>query len=84
MYRMFNPMNAGDDVGVDFDLEVNGVVQHFRVGSETIEDLSKSEKLHGKELVDAFQKSADRICEVAQRKHGSPSNGRILLKTSDF
>lgn len=53
---MFNPMNAGDDVGVDFDLEVNGVVQHFCVSSEAIEDLSKSEKLHGKELIDAFQK----------------------------
>jgi len=64
MYRMFNPMNAGDDVGVDFDLEVNGVVQHFLVSSEAIEDLTKLSKL--------------------QRKHGSPSNGRILLKTSDF
>jgi hypothetical protein len=84
MYRMFNPMNAGDDVGVDFDLEVNSVVQHFCVSSEAIEDLSKSEKLHGKELIDAFQKYADRISEAAQRKHGSPSNGRILLKTSDF
>jgi hypothetical protein len=84
MYKMFNPINAGDDVGVDFDLEVNGVVQHFCASSEAIEDLSKSEKLRGKQLLDAFQKYADRICEVAQRKHGSPSNGRILLKTSDF
>ena len=84
MYRMFNPMNAGDDVGVDFDLEVSGVVQHFCVSSEAIEDLTKSETLHGKELTDAFQQKADRICEVAQRKHGSPSNGRILLKSSDF
>ena len=84
MYRMFNPMNAGDDVGVDFDLDVNGVVQHFLVSSEAIEDLTKRSKLHGNELLIAFQKVADRICEVAQRKHGSPSNGRILLKTSDF
>lgn len=84
MYKMFNLMNAGEDVGVDFDLEVNGVVQHFCVSSEAIEDLSKSEKPHGNELIDAFQKYADRICEVAQRKHGSPSNGRILLRTSDF
>jgi len=84
MYRMFNPMNAGDDIGVDFDLEVNGVVQHFCVSSEAIEDLIKREKLHGKALTDAFQQKADRICEVAQRKHGLPSSGRILLKTADF
>nr|WKF61548.1 hypothetical protein HUO10_006079 [Paraburkholderia busanensis] len=84
MYRILNPTNAGDDVGVDFDLEVNGVVQHFCVSSEAIEDLGKSEKLRGKELIDAFQKYADRIGKVAQRKYGSPSNGRILLKTLDF
>ena len=84
MYKLFNPMSAGDEVGVDFDLEINGVVQHFRVSSEAIEDLTKREKLHGRELTIAFQQKADRICEVAQRKHGSPSSGRILLKTSDF
>jgi hypothetical protein len=84
MYRMSSPMNAGDDVGVDFDLEVNGVVQHFCVSSEAIEDLTKREKLHGKELTDTFRLKADLLCEVAQRKNGSPSSGRILLKTSAF
>ncbi|WP_168794458.1 hypothetical protein [Paraburkholderia aromaticivorans] len=85
MYKLITVREAGDDIGVDFDLEVNGVVQHFAVNTEAIEDLLETrDKLHGTELTKGFHKVAYRICEVAARKHRQPSNARLLLTTSDF
>ncbi|CAE6782844.1 hypothetical protein [Paraburkholderia haematera] len=86
MYKLITVREAGDDIGVDFDMEIDdGKIQHFQVSSEAIEDLVKApQKLHGAELIDAFHRVGSRVCEVAARKDGLPSNARALLKTSDF
>lgn len=85
MYQMSAVRNAGDDVGVDFDLEVDGVVQSFTVSTEVIEDLTRSPgKLRGKDLVDEFHKVASRIAEVAQRAIGTQADGRVLLTSKNF
>jgi hypothetical protein len=86
-YKMLWMRNAGDDVGVDFAIEIEGVVgaQQYMVDQEVIQRLENAvEPLHGVALSEAFHRHVWIISKVAILKHGKHPGNVIRLVPDDF
>lgn len=69
---------------VAFTLRLPEFTQQFVISREALSDLEGARKFIDSDLLSFFKKHEKRIIQVAEKKHGAPSNGAILLRTSDF
>lgn len=71
--------------GVDYQLNLNGYMQRFRVSREALEDFCGAPSPATREgLTKAFTAHLDRIVTISARKPGTPTNSVVILTTADF
>lgn len=69
---------------IDFDLNVDGFVRHFRVWRDALQDLEDQRGVAGK-LLPLYQRHTARIHEVARKRASSDRHtDRIELRSTYF
>lgn len=79
-----NVREVGGHGGVDFELELRGRIQKFRISREAIEDHFAPGGHIGGSIVDVFMTRAEEIAEKSAKLQGRFTTGRILLRTEQF
>lgn len=71
--------------GVDYQLNLNGYMQKFRLSREALRDhFGAPSSPTVDELITAFEGGWQRISEVSARKYGTPSNNIVAVGAFDF
>ncbi|WP_322072215.1 DUF1488 family protein [Paraburkholderia bannensis] len=71
--------------GVDYQLNLNGHMQKFRVSTEALQDhFGAPDTPTRDDMLKAFESDWQRIAAASAKKSGTPSNNIVVVSTFDF
>jgi hypothetical protein len=71
--------------GVDFQLNLSGYMQEFRISTEALQDhFTAPHAPSSEDMLKAFESGWQRIAEASIKKNGTPSNHIVVVSSFDF